>query len=121
MGARRLVVRVVELADVLVPECLLDGEPFARVELQELPDEIECVVTGRREEAVECFFASRRKTVEHGRGEVALNGVDIFLYRSAGELKYAIELVEGGGARENRLANEHFSKDTPQAPHVHSF
>lgn len=60
-GAARLILRVVELADLGMFECLKDSDPLFRVEEQQLFHEVKCLRCGLGEDLTHGSLVGRRQ------------------------------------------------------------
>jgi hypothetical protein len=118
LATYRLVLGVVKLRNVRMSQCLLRSESLVRVELKETLQQIQRVVRGRREHVPQALRLSGRERLQHGLSQRAVNRVDVVLAGTADQLHHSVELVEGGGAGEDGLAQQELRKDAAQAPHV---
>ena len=116
--AHRLILRVVELCHVRVAQRLFSRQAPIRVELQQVAQQVKCIIARRREQVTQSARLGRWQRLKHSRCERAIDRLDIFAGRTARHLHYAVELVESGCAREDRLAEQKLSKDAAKTPHV---
>mmetsp|Transcript_53348 Transcript_53348/g.108529 ORF Transcript_53348/g.108529 Transcript_53348/m.108529 type:complete len:356 (+) Transcript_53348:57-1124(+) len=116
--ALRLVIRVVELAHIRVPQCLLRGNALVGVELQAHPQEVQCLGTGGREHLGQGLGSRRWQRLKHSGREGGAHRRGVLGRRATGDLQDAVELVHGGHAREDGLPHQHLAQDAAQGPHV---
>lgn len=120
LRAVRLVVRVVELSHVRVLQGLLSGQSLAWVELEKALQQVQSVVTGRREHVSQLLSLGRRQRLKHGLRKRAVDRVNVLLGRAPCDLHDAIKLVKSGRTREDRLAKKQLGQDAAHAPHVNA-
>lgn len=120
LRAVRLVIRVVELRHVRVLQGLLRRQPLTRVELQKALQQIQSIVTSRREHVPQLFRFSRRQRLKHSLCQRAVDRVNILLGRPPCDLHNAIKLVKCRRTGEDRLTKQQLSQDAAHAPHVNS-
>ena len=91
-----------------------------RVELKQVAEQVERVVRSRGEHVTQTSGLGGRQRLEHGGGEGAINRLDVLLRWPARYLHDAVELVQGGGAREDGFTEQELRQDAAQTPHVHA-
>jgi len=88
-----LVLRGVKLCNVRMCQGLLSSQPFVRVEVKKIFEQIESVFRCCREYVPQASCFSRRKTLKHGLSKRALNSFNVFGTRSPSNLQNSVELI----------------------------
>lgn len=110
-----------EILDVRVFERLLDGESIARVDAEELADQVDGFFAGAGEHLVEGLLLGDVDLAEDVPREVRFEGLDVFRRGLSREFEDFLDLVERAVAGEDRAVRDELAHDAADAPHVDGF
>mmetsp|Transcript_60547 Transcript_60547/g.119170 ORF Transcript_60547/g.119170 Transcript_60547/m.119170 type:complete len:234 (-) Transcript_60547:598-1299(-) len=118
--AIELIVRVVELHHVGVPQGVVRGQAPVGVELHAMAEKVQGLDARAREHLVERPRTAHRQGLEHRGRERRFDRLDVLRARAARQFHYAVQLIHGRGAWEDRLAGKQLAQDAADAPEVHA-